>query len=232
MKNCKLCIVSMILLVMAAGTVACAAPNIFGVSGGLEMPNDVILPPGTFDIGYHFGINVGGTDDDSTDTHFITAGVGVLPNLEVSLGFIVPQDGDTSVLPNAKYRIWAETVDRPAVTVGVVDAVSDLRADPGLFILVSKSLTSAAEDITGKPSRPLRGHIGLGSGIYRGILFGLDWTMTPKFQLGFEYLNRGLEDKDPNLYGRYALTRDVRLDAGTIAFDSFLVGISYTAPRF
>lgn len=221
MKRTLLCVLAALLVLLACAA-SNAAPNITGLSGILEIPDDTVVAPGAVSLGYH-GVFHNGT------TNWFTGTAGIVPNLEVGIG--VRTDGGSDVAINGKYRILAETVDRPAITVGVVDAAESIGDNPGLFLLISKTLTSAAEDVTGEPSKPLRGHVGIGGGLFKGLMAGLTWTLSPKLQAAVEYA-KFAGDHDFNGLLRYALTSDLRLDVGALKFSHMVLGLSYTSRRF
>ena len=70
-------------LILSAVIPAAAAPNIYGTSGLIEVPDDIIYPMGAISLAYH---GVFGTDDHEDTVNFFTAGLGLLPNLDVSGG--------------------------------------------------------------------------------------------------------------------------------------------------
>jgi hypothetical protein len=226
LKNYAFSAVLSFALVLLVGAAAMAAPSVFGLSGNILTPDDLILAPGTFNLAYH-GISFDGGDNEN----IFSGNVGVFPNLEV--GASVLTNGDSDVIFNGKYRLLTETGTRPAVTVGVIDLASTAFADPGLFIMVSKSLTTAAEEVTDRPSKPLRGHLGIGSGVLSSVFLGLDWTVTPQLSVMLEYISDS--DFGGSLFNggvRYAVSDNLRLDLSLIDFDDFTYGISYQAIKF
>lgn len=232
MKNLALMAVVAATLILAAMIPAAAAPNIYGTGGLIEVPDDTIYPVGSLTPAYHTVINIG---DSESDINFFTVGFGLLPNLDISGG--VASNGSDDTLLNAKYRLSPETMDRPSITIGVVDAVGDLASDddPGLFIVFGKNLTAAAEEVAGAESKPLRGYLGFGTGVLDGIFLGLNWTLAPKLQAMIEYVNsdQGIGG-DGHFNGgiRLALTNEIRVDASLIDFSDFSAGISYNVIRF
>ncbi|HPP74488.1 MAG TPA: hypothetical protein PLU88_05110 [Armatimonadota bacterium] len=206
-----------------------AAPNIFGTSGLIEVPDDRVLPTGTIAPAFHTIVDVDilGTD---TDFNFFTVGIGITENLEVS-GGVVDND-DSEVILNAKYRLSPRVGNRPSITIGVVDVTSDIDDDPSFYILFARGLTGVAEDITDDESVPLRGYLGFGSGLYEGVFVGLEWMLSPRFVGMVEYVDEGITGSDFNAGIRYALTNQLRIDAGLVDLDSFTVGISYTGFAF
>jgi hypothetical protein len=219
-----------VVLLLVVGSSAWAAPSVFGISGNILTPDDTILAAGAFNIAYH-----GVTDSDTNTTNFFAGNVGLIPNLEV--GAAVETNGDSEVLVNGKYRLVTENANRPAVTVGVIDVGTAISDNPGIFLLLSKNLTPTAENVSGKSVGPVRGHIGVGGGVLKTIFASLDWTVTPKLTLiaeaisDSEFRSAGGEGL-VNVGARFALTNDLRLDAGLIDFDDFTFGISYQALKF
>jgi hypothetical protein len=216
-----------LLAALSVGAVQ-AAPSVLGGSGLILIPDDVVLAPGGVNLAYH-GITDFGPGGDMGS--FFSANFGILPKLEV--GATVISDGGSDVLINAKFRVMSEAAQRPAISIGVVDAASQLTNDPSFYIVLSKSLTQTAEDMRGESSKPIRGHLGFGTGVFRTIFAGLDFTLAPKLSLMVE----GISDSDfgggqINAGIRYAVTNNVRLDAGTIDFNDFTFGISYQTVKF
>ncbi len=200
---------------------AFGAPNLYGTSGLMEIADDSIQPVKSISVGYH-GISNGGT------VNFYSLGVGIAPNLEISA--CVLSYGGTETTLNAKYLVTPETATRPSVTVGVVDALEKWSDDPGLYVLLGKNLTSAAEEIAGRPSKPLRGYLGFGMGAAKGLLVGLDWSLAPKISAMAEF--RTEWESHGNIGIRYAATDEINIDLGLYDFKDFTFGASYTAIRF
>ena len=220
-------------MLLLALSVSCgAAPSVLGTSGNILTPDDTILAPGGFNLGYH-GINSIGNSSENVNIY--AANVGLLPKLEVGLASVT--HGNSEVIINAKYRLLTETLGRPAVTVGAIDLGAEITNEHGAYIMLSKNLTTFAEEIANKASRPIRGHLGLGRGVVRGVFVGLDWTLNPKLSLMAEYISDSkLRDLDGegicNAGIRYAITKEVRIDLGTIDFEDFTFGASFQALRF
>jgi len=220
------------LLVLALSPSAGAAPSVLGTSGNILTPDDTIVAPGGVNFGYHAITDFAGGSDT---LNIYCANIGLLPKLEV--GAAVVTNGGSEVIINGKYRILSEGEGRPAVTVGLVDAGAQLTHRRGAYILLSKNLTTFAEELADKISRPLRGHLGIGNGAVKDVFVGLDWTLAPKFSLMAEYISDSeLTGSDGeallNAGIRYALTKEWRLDLGMIDFEDFTFGASYQALKF
>jgi hypothetical protein len=220
-------------LVLAAVIPSVAAPNIYGTSGLIEVPDDIIYPVNTLSPAYHGVFNADNDNNSDSTINFFTVGLGILPNLDVSGG--VKTDGDTDVIINAKYRLATETSDRPSITVGVIDAAAQFADDPGIFIVFGKNLTIAAEEISGGVSKPLRGYAGFGTGALSGFFLGLDWTLTPKVAAMVEFLTSDKAISDGTHFNaglRFAISNELRVDVGTVDFSTLMAGISYNVIRF
>jgi hypothetical protein len=208
------------ILAVAVALPCAAAPNLYGTSGLMEVPDDLTFEVGAFVPAFH-------TVRTGDNPNIFTVGFGVTPNLSVSGGVVT--NGGTDTLLNAKYRLSPETAGRPSIVVGVVDAASELTDDPGLYILFGRNLTGAAEQIVAGPSRPLRGYLGFGTGVLKGLFVGLDWTLAPQLSGMVEFLS---DDSRLNVGIRYALTNEVRVDVGVLDLDDLTFGISYNVLRF
>jgi hypothetical protein len=220
-------------LILSGALTSVAAPNIYGENGLMEVPNDQTYPVGTITPAYHgvYSVDVGGTNET---VNFYTVGVGILPNLSVSGGF--KTNGNTDAIINGKYRVTAETKDRPSITVGVIDAASKLSIsdDPSLYVLLGKNLTATAEKVAGD-SKPLRGYVGLGTGVLKGFFTGLDWRLTSKFSAMLEFVgsDEGVSN-DSHLNGgiRYSVTKDLKVDVGLYNMKDLSAGVSYSPLKF
>lgn len=194
-----------------------------GQSGDILTPDGLVTPQGSWDLSYHQFTNL------LVDTDLTTFGVvfGVAEGLEIGASFLNNGGSETAV--NAKFRLMAETPQRPAILVGVFDAASTFSNDSGLYLVISKNITSTASDIAGEPSKPLRLNVGFGSGLYDGIFLGLDWTLQPQLSLMAEFSSGQIGDNDSffNAGIRYAVSDAFRLDLATIDLEEIAFGASY-----
>lgn len=246
-------ITSLFLLVafmLAAGTVANAALNVYGVSGLIETPDDSVVPPKSVELTAHYISDVDRSDVDITT---YGAAFGLIPKLEISAVAVDPSGGpryvpeyevapafdegstdSTKVLLNAKYQILGEAVDRPSVTIGVVDVAKKLKDYGGdidkisAFVVVGKNISPLAEGFSGRVSKPVRGTLGIGTGLYKGVFGGLSWSMAPRFDVVAEYLTKGIRQKSTlNAAVRFTPAAPVSIQVGTHAFKSFYAGASF-----
>lgn len=225
-------------MVLAAGTAANAAANIYGVSGLIETPDDSIVAPKTLELTGHYI-----SDLDSTGANQKTFGgaFGIMSRFEVSAVGIDPDiiGLDTKVIINAKYKIIDEALERPSITVGVVDLgknLEDYNSDidkASVFVVFGKNISPVAEGFSGMVSKPVRGTLGFGTGIYKGVFAGLSWSLAPKIDVLAEYLSEGIRQKSTvNAALRFSPVRPVSVQAGTHAFKSFYVGATFNLAAY
>jgi len=237
-----------VLLVLAAmmlgyAGAAYAATTIYGISGLIETPDDTIvsaksLTPTADRI---FDFKPDGAVKGVDVTTFGGA-IGIIPNLEVSaVGIDVDTKGvETEGLINAKYRVLAETLTMPSVTVGVVDAANRLDHltygtinEASTFIVFGKNISNIAEGVSGQVSKPVRGTVGFGTGLYRSVFAGLNMSLAPKLSVAVEYLNKGLRN-DSTISGvvRFQPIEALSVDAGVLGFKDFYAGASFNLSTF
>lgn len=206
-----------------------AAPNFLGQSGNLVTPDELVVPQGEFNAGYHYlDKEVFGGGESM---NIFSVNYGFTRAVEAGIAYVNRDDDD--VLVNGKYQVLRERANRPSLTIGVVDLFDSLNHDPGLYFLVGKNLTGASRDVaTETGGRALHGYIGAGTGPYEGVLAGLDYRATPQLSLMAEYAPEGpLTGRDDavNVGARYAVSNRVRVDAGLFDFDNIGVGVSFSS---
>lgn len=234
-----------VLLAVATILLGCASAyagtTIYGVSGLIETPNDSIVSAKSVTpvANRIFDLKVHGAPKGYDITTFGGA-VGVIPNLEVSAVAVdtnVP-NSSTEGLVNAKYRVLAESVNRPSVTVGIVDITKRLERGSDVdgmssFIVFGKNISNVAEGVSGNVSKPIRGTVGIGTGLYKGAFAGLDMSLAPKFSVAVEYINKGIRNETTfNGLVRFQPIQSLSIDAGAIGFKDFYAGASYNVSTF
>lgn len=218
------------IMILVSGTVA-AAPSFLGTSGGILAPDDTLLGPGQFSANFH-------ALDLATNPTIIGANVGVAENLELGIARFDPDVAGVSgeTLLNAKYLLLPETAFRPSLVIGVVDAGGEIdpEDDAGFYVVVGKNLTSFATNIAGEPSQPIKGYVGVGSGIYSGLFAGVDIQFSSKAKIIAEYIKelklKGAMSEDSifNAGIRFAITDTLTGDLSLINSEDLGFGISYT----
>jgi len=218
------------LLVIMTIPVLGASSYLGGFSGVIMTPDDTIVPNQTWEASFHDTLKLFKNDDSDLTTYGLTYGLAA--NLEVGASYI---SGDSdNIAISGKYRLIAEKSNTPSVTVGVFDAagnVNSISSDPSLYVMFSKNITPLASEIADTPSKPLRLGLGIGSGLYNGIIANLNWTLDPKLSLLAEY-NSGNHAIDrlrnrPSVGIRWAASDHIRLDAAAVGFRDFGFGINY-----
>lgn len=198
------------LMAIAIVPPASAAPNFLGSTGLLITPNADALGLREWNVHVH------GTDDLTT----FGVNFGIFENLEAGVTGFDPDGGDTEALINLKYRLVPETATTPAIAVGVVDVADELDADQSIYVVLSKGLGMVE---TGATASRLRGHIGIGDGIYDTVFGGVDLVLSPRLLAMAEY-----DSEDFNFGVRLGLTPEVRVDLAILDGD-FGAGISWNA---
>ena len=230
-------------ILLGGGSALYAAASIYGVSGLIETPDDTIVAEKTIApmVAHIFDLKVNDTNEGFDVTTFGGA-IGVFPNLEVgAVALDVDVNGvSTEALLNAKYRVLAESVNRPSVTVGIVDIAQrlDHMTDGGIdgmsaFIVFGKNISDIAEDVSGEVSKPIKGTLGFGTGLYKGVFAGLNMSLAPKFSVAIEYLSKGIRDESTfSGMVRFKPIDALAIDAGVIGFQDFYMGASYNLSTF
>ncbi len=225
-------------LLLGAGTAANAAANVYGVSGLIETPDDSIVAPRTVELTGHYI-----ADLDPADADWMTFGAafGILPRLEISAVGVDPDVPglDTEVIINAKFKVMDEGIERPSITVGVVDLANNLEEhnrdidNASAFVVFGKNISPVAEGVSGMVSKPVRGTLGFGTGVYKGVFAGLNWSLAPRLDVMAEYLSEGIRQKGTvSAALRFTPVRAVSIQAGTHAFKSFYVGATFNLSAY
>ncbi len=229
---------ALVSLIAMFASSAIASLSMYGTSGLIETPDDTILAPASVLVGAKYINDVTGFDDN-----LISYGgaAGVFPKLEVGVAAL---DSDapgikTRTIISGKYKILSESVERPSVVVGVVDAAEVLDKfnsdidNPSVYVLFGKNISKTAEAISGMVSKPLRAQVGFGTGLYKGMFAGLTWTASPKLDIMLEFLANGIRQKGTANAGvRWSLYKGLSLEAGTFAFESIYAGGSFKISTF
>jgi len=210
---------------------ACGAASMYGLSGLVETPDDSVAATNSVALS---GSYIPDFDDSSANLSTYGGAFGIIPNLEV--GGVAIDDSTTGVetqaVISAKFKIAPETLDSPSIAVGVVDLTNRLDKinpqidDPSYFVVVGKNISDVAEGFSGMVSKPLRGTLGIGTGLYKGIFAGLTWYVAPKFDVAVEYLSEGLRQEGTyNAVLRFRPASTISIQAGTYAFkDVYVAG--------
>ena len=229
MKKVTVLLSAIALLVGSTGAVHPAA-SMYGLSGLVETPDDTIAAPNSLMVSGSYI-----TDFGNTNFNLMTYGgaIAIMPNLEVGAVAIDNSAPGiaTQALINAKFRVVPETLGSPSICVGVVDATNrlekmDARIDkPSAFVVFGKNISAAAEGVSGLVSKPIRGTVGFGTGIYRGFFAGLNMSAAPKFDIAVEYLSEGLRQQGTgNAIIRFRPTEMISIEAGAFAFKDLYLG--------
>ena len=211
--------------------VAHGVPSMYGLSGLIETPDDTVAATNSLALS-------GSYIPDFNDTNFNIStyggAFGIIPNLEiggVAIDSSAAGSGAQAVL-SAKYLIAPESLDSPSIAVGVVDITGRLDKinsqidEASYFVVIGKNISSVAEGFSGMVSKPVRGTLGIGTGLYKGIFAGIDLYVAPKFDVAVEYLSEGLRQEGTyNAALRFRPVSNISVQAGTYAFkDVYIAG--------
>lgn len=193
-------------------------PNFLGATGLLYTPSAYVLGDRTFSGHVHansdfFGGGVLGGFGDRFE-----AGLTVLDADDANRSFF-DRDG-TEFLLNAKLNVVREGTAMPAVSIGVIDALNELKQDSSWYVVASKYFTRGDTD----QDFALVGHVGYGDGIFDDDLFaGAQLLFDENLSAMAEY-----QDGKFNLGARF----QSRGFAGTVGFFDLKhlgAGLSYSA---
>ena len=230
-------ILVLVALVFASAAACGAATSIYGVTGLVETPDDTIA---AVDVPQLAGMYSSDFLGNGKSGNSYGGAIGVLPKLEVSA---VEMDSSitgfaTQSIVNAKYRFAAESLVSPSITFGVVDVGKNLQKFNGIddvsaFVVIGKNLTPIAEGVAGSVIRPVKGTIGIGSGIYKGGFAGLTISATPKVDVVVEYLDKGLRDKCTfNGAVRFNPVQGLNISVGALDMSDFYGSVTYTMLKY
>ncbi|MBI3910393.1 MAG: hypothetical protein HY320_05600 [Armatimonadetes bacterium] len=224
-------------LVGAAALAFCspaqAAPSVLGPSGDLLTPTNRFLPARSLNGGFHILLDVDKLDDE--DIRIFKANYGVMDRLEA--GFTVFDVGGGTfsgkeVTVNAKYLLLTEAQHGVAVSVGVFDLTDELDLDPGIYIYVSKDITSLlGRKIESGAPGSLEVGAGVGGGIYNGFFANGRLHLTKNLDVFAEFLDDAEAIADGatvNVGARLYIGRNLTIDSGLFDLDNFGVGLTFT----
>lgn len=190
---------------------ASAAPSFFGPTGLLVIPTADSLAQQSWNAHVHAERN----------TTAFGLNYGLAKQLEVGVSGVHFRHGDTKALFNAKYTLFAETAKVPGLAVGGFDIADQLKLDPGVYVVATKSLSTLLGGQLAKYN--LRGHIGYGANnIFNDDIFGgLDLQITQNIQAIVEWINGNL-----NAGARVGFGKGIRAELASYDGE-FGGGISY-----
>ncbi|MFN3648878.1 MAG: hypothetical protein ACK47B_04780 [Armatimonadota bacterium] len=189
-------------------------PNFLGTTG-------LLYTPSAYTIGDRTGAaHIHGNSD------FVGGGVlaGFSDRFELGVTVLDLDDdigsGDTEFLLNGKFLLLEERDNVPAISFGVIDALSELNGDVSWYVVASKYFTRAdtEEDFA------LVGHLGYGDGIFDDSIFaGAELIFNRNFSAMAEFQN---DDFNVGVRGRW---REFAATVGLFDLKHFGAGVSYNA---
>ena len=206
---------------LTPGRPAHAEPNFLGATGQLLTPSAATV--GDRRIGAHAFFH------DDFQNYGILGGI--TDRFELGLNYFNPDRGSGDFLLNAKLALLRETTLIPGISVGVIDAFSELDRDASWYLVASKGFPDFLPVLGGA-----RVHFGYGGGIYDNEIFAavelglgtpLDLIPVPQLRPSFSFLAEYMNnDVHLGIRGRW---RGFAATVGLFDFDDFGGGVSYTA---
>ncbi len=228
-------LLAVMLCVAAIVGPATAVGNIYGATGLIETPTDLVATKSTTVLTGTFIPDF----QDSKDTMTAWGGAyGVSEKFEISwTSFKSDAPGSSSQnVTGAKLNVTQESSTSPGMSIGVVDLGNKIKnISPGVdetsyYVVFGRTLSAELDRFrTRTNTTPVRGTFGFGKGIYNGIFAGLDFYLAPKFEMKLEYLNKGLRDKSTlNAAMQMNILPNLSLQAGSLGLKDFYGSVSYT----
>lgn len=223
------------LLCLAVGSAVCASGNIYGVTGIIETPTDLVVgKQATVLSGTYVADFLDGSDTLTT----WGGSYGISEKLEVSWSSFkndAPGAGSTGIT-SAKLMVTQESAATPGMAIGVVDIGNDMKKissgidDVSYYVVFGRTLTSELDRFRPRSNTtPVRGAVGFGKGIYNGVFGSLDFYLAPKLEMKLEYLNKGIRDKSTlNAGVQMNLVPSLTFQAGLLGLKDFYGSVSYT----
>jgi len=234
----RLCVLLFAVILCVAGIVgtASAIGNIYGATGLIETPTDLVATKSTTVLTGTFIPNF----LDSKDTMTAWGGAyGVSDKFEISwTSFKSDAAGSSSQnITGAKLNVTQESSSSPGMSIGVIDLGNKIKnINPGVdeasyYVVFGRTLSAELDQFRTKSTTttPVRGTFGFGKGIYNGVFGGLDFYLAPKFEMKLEYLSKGLRDKSTlSAVMQMNILPTLTLQAGSLALKDFYGSVSYT----
>ena len=193
-----------------------AAPSLFGGTGLLFTPTADVVPDQQFNVAF-FALEL----EEGVDESVLAANVGLPQGLELGFARIKPEGRESDTFLNAKYQLWREQDEKPALSVGVVDLTDE--QDTTVYVVLSKSVSDWVRD-RGKDITGPQIHAGLAGGLLDGVFAGASAYLGDKLALLAEY-----DTEDVNLGARLELGSGFLAHAGWVnGLDDFALGASFT----
>ncbi len=171
--------------------------SIFGPTGLLRVPSaDVVSAPGV--VGSVYFVN-----DLATAA---AVNVGLLPNVEITPGWVDPDGGDSSLMLSGKWQIWGEERGRPALAVGLIDATDEF--DSTLYGVVQKGFSFGQTGVN------VMAGVGTRRAFLDGFFCGAEFMLRDGVSAMVEY-----DGEDVNIGARWAVADRMVLTVGLVNED-------------
>lgn len=161
----KVFLITLVIL-MSFGSLANASTlSNWGPTGISEIPTAYVL-----NFGVAIGPNIGFYGEDTLIRVPITLGLGIGVEIGVT-GLSLPSSTDLVPIFHAKWNIIEEKPLLPSVSIGGLFDVNNSMGGTSFYVALSKGVGN------------LKGHLGIGSGIYEGVFGALEFKLTDNIDL-------------------------------------------------
>lgn len=213
-----LCLAVLLVCVLSA-VPASAEPTVLGPTGLVRIPSADALVLDEWNAAYFFFVPAVGKEVRTND---IVANLGVANGAEIGVSATHNADDENNTLINGKYEFAGETLNHPALAVGILDLTDSI--DTTVYLVMSKTLSNCIRTGYGENLSP-RITIGLGAGQFSGLFGGLSTVIADRLALAVDY-----DSVHVNFGARLRLTDNVRFHVdGFNGFDGYAFGISWMA---
>lgn len=159
------------LIVLAVLTAPCLAeqPTVFGPTGLIRVPGAYTAPAGSMTFSGHI----------SSDFQSLNMAAGVIDRLEVSAGWVDPDEGNSAAVLSGKYRLWGEQDRGWALALGIFDITNELNSS--VFGTVEKTFQVGDTSVVGMAG------FGEHNSLVDGFFAGAELFLGRDYRLMMEY---------------------------------------------
>ncbi|MBC7321445.1 hypothetical protein H5T89_12475 [bacterium] len=161
----KVFLITTVVLMSFCGLVNANTLSNWGPTGLSEIPTADVL-----DFGVAVAPNIGFYGEDTLVRIPITLGLGIGAEIGVT-GLSLPSSSDLIPIIHAKLNVIEEKPLLPGLSIGGLFDVNNAIGGTSFYVVLSKALGN------------LKGHIGIGSGIYESIFGALEFKLTDNIDL-------------------------------------------------
>jgi len=161
----KVLLLTVVFLVSSYGLASASTLSNWGPTGISEIPTAEVMS-----LGVGIGPNIGFYGEESLVRVPVTLGLGI--GMEIgATGISLPSSSEMSPVFHLKLNVIEEKALLPGLSIGGILDVNNVIGGNTIYLVLSKGIGN------------LKGHIGMGSGIYEGIFGALEFKLTDNMDL-------------------------------------------------